>query len=66
MKHVSDEKHDVFLDGVGWEGGDEWIRTQFRVYLLCLLRTSLLPGKLYMFSEKLDFSYTMWKHDVLV
>lgn len=46
VKHVSEERHDVFLDGVGWEGGDEWIRTQFRVYLLCLLRTSLIPGNL--------------------
>lgn len=46
VKHVSEEKHDVFLDGVGWEGGDEWIRTQFRVYLLCLMRTSMLPGKI--------------------
>lgn len=44
VKHVSEERHDVFLDGVGWEGGDEWIRTQFRIYLLCLLRTSLLQG----------------------
>ncbi|XP_063928794.1 late secretory pathway protein AVL9 homolog isoform X2 [Zophobas morio] len=42
VKHVSEERHDVFLDGVGWEGGDEWIRTQFRIYLLCLMRTSLL------------------------
>lgn len=46
VKHVSDERHDVFLDGVGWEGGDEWIRAQFRIYLLCLLRTSLLQGLL--------------------
>lgn len=44
VKHVSEERHDVFLDGVGWEGGDEWIRAQFRVYLLCLLRSSLLQG----------------------
>lgn len=44
MRHVAEERHDVFLDGVGWEGGDEWIRAQFRVYLLCLLRTSLLQG----------------------
>lgn len=44
VRHVQDEKHDVFLDGVGWEGGDEWIRSQFKSYLLCLLRTSLLPG----------------------
>lgn len=42
VKHVSEERHDVFLDGVGWEGGDEWIRTQFRIYLLCLMRTSLV------------------------
>ncbi|XP_056633967.1 late secretory pathway protein AVL9 homolog [Diorhabda sublineata] len=42
VKHVTEERHDVFLDGVGWEGGDEWIRSQFRVYLLCLLRTSML------------------------
>lgn len=44
VKHVSEERHDVFLDGVGYEGGDEWIRTQFRIYLLCLLKTSTLPG----------------------
>ncbi|KAH1017839.1 late secretory pathway protein AVL9 homolog [Dendroctonus ponderosae] len=43
VKHVSEERHDVFLDGVGYEGGDEWIRAQFRVYLLCLMRTSILP-----------------------
>lgn len=42
VRHVAEERHDVFVDGVGWEGGDEWIRSQFRVYLLCLLRTSLL------------------------
>lgn len=41
VRHVSEPKKDNFFDGVGWEGGDEWIRTQFRVYLLCLLRTSL-------------------------
>lgn len=44
VKHVSEERHEVFLDGVTWEGGEEWIRTQFRIYLLCLLRTSMLPG----------------------
>ena len=26
-----------------WEGGDEWVRAQFRFYLACLLRTSLEP-----------------------
>ena len=33
---------DNFMDGVGWEGGDEWIRAQFKYYLMCLMRTSLL------------------------
>lgn len=38
---MAEPRKDVFLDGVGWEGGDEWIRTQFRVYLLSLIRTTL-------------------------
>ncbi|VVC24814.1 Hypothetical protein CINCED_3A021565 [Cinara cedri] len=43
VRHVvQPDKEDVFLDGVGWEGGDEWIRAQFKAYLLSLLRTSLL------------------------
>lgn len=46
VKHVSEEKHDVFLDGVGWEGGDEWIRAQFKVYLMSLLRSSMLQGNI--------------------
>ncbi|XP_043274264.1 late secretory pathway protein AVL9 homolog isoform X2 [Venturia canescens] len=41
VRHVAEPRKDVFLDGVGWEGGDEWIRTQFRVYLLSLVRTTL-------------------------
>lgn len=45
VRHVAEVKHDVFVDGVGWEGGDEWVRAQFRAYLLCLLRTSLLQGR---------------------
>ena len=39
----SDEKNGEFFEGAGWVGGDEWIRAQFRFYLVCLLRTSLLP-----------------------
>lgn len=55
VKHVSEEKHDVFLDGVGWEGGDEWIRTQFKIYLLSLLRTSILQGKKVAINIKICF-----------
>ena len=46
IQHVCDvpgnlktDEPDVFLDGIGWEGGDEWVRAQFRFYIICLLRT---------------------------
>uniref|UniRef100_A0A8C7FKB2 AVL9 cell migration associated n=1 Tax=Oncorhynchus kisutch TaxID=8019 RepID=A0A8C7FKB2_ONCKI len=26
VKHVTENREDIFLDGTGWEGGDEWIR----------------------------------------
>ncbi|XP_054285601.1 late secretory pathway protein AVL9 homolog [Macrosteles quadrilineatus] len=62
VRHVAEEKHDVFVDGVGWEGGDEWIRAQFRAYTLCLLRTSLLQEG----SRELDHFnaafVSAWKH----
>jgi hypothetical protein len=29
-----------FTDGTEWEGGDEWIRLQFRAYLLSLIATA--------------------------
>ncbi|XP_066991513.2 late secretory pathway protein AVL9 homolog isoform X2 [Anabrus simplex] len=69
VRHVAEERHDVFLDGVGWEGGDEWIRAQFRVYLLCLLRTSLLQdgcreaehfNSSFMAAWKTTHNYKMW------
>lgn len=43
VKVVSNEgdSQDTFFNGAGWEGGDEWIRSQFRFYLTCLLRSSL-------------------------
>ncbi|XP_063233303.1 late secretory pathway protein AVL9 homolog [Bacillus rossius redtenbacheri] len=69
VRHVTEERHDVFLDGVGWEGGDEWIRAQFRVYLLCLMRTSLLQDGCreaehfnahFMAAWKATHNYKMW------
>ncbi len=36
----------------GWEGGDEWLRGQFKHYLLAMLATSKKNGK----SLKLIFS----------
>lgn len=43
VKHVTENRDDVFLDGTGWEGGDEWIRAQFTLYLHSLLATVLQP-----------------------
>ncbi|CAL4096269.1 unnamed protein product, partial [Meganyctiphanes norvegica] len=34
---------DVFLEGIGWVGGEEWLRYQFKVYLMSLLRSSFYP-----------------------
>uniref|UniRef100_A0A8C6SJA6 AVL9 cell migration associated n=1 Tax=Neogobius melanostomus TaxID=47308 RepID=A0A8C6SJA6_9GOBI len=41
VKHVTENRDDVFLDGTGWEGGDEWIRAQFTLYLHSLLASAL-------------------------
>nr|CAD7396765.1 unnamed protein product [Timema cristinae] len=69
VRHVSEDRHDVFLNGVGWEGGEEWIRSQFRVYLLCLMRTSLLQDESreaehfnahFMSAWKSTHNYKMW------
>uniref|UniRef100_A0A8D2JAQ8 AVL9 cell migration associated n=1 Tax=Varanus komodoensis TaxID=61221 RepID=A0A8D2JAQ8_VARKO len=62
VKHVTDNRDDVFLDGTGWEGGDEWIRAQFGSYLHALLAATLQPD-----SEKIlsDFGTTFvaaWKN----
>ncbi|XP_029445655.1 late secretory pathway protein AVL9 homolog [Rhinatrema bivittatum] len=52
VKHVTENRDDVFLDGTGWEGGDEWIRAQFGLYLHALLAASLQPD-----SEKIVADY---------
>lgn len=45
VKHVTENRDDVFLDGTGWEGGDEWIRSQFVIYLHSLLSSALQEGR---------------------
>ncbi|XP_011297232.1 late secretory pathway protein AVL9 homolog [Fopius arisanus] len=70
VRHVAEPRKDVFLDGVGWEGGDEWIRTQFRVYLLSLLRTSIQQDTrqcdhfngAFMAAWKATNNYQMWEN----
>lgn len=34
------------FENTNWEGGDEWLRYQFKIYLIQLLITSKSPGKL--------------------
>ena len=72
IKQVSVEA-DIFLDGVGWEGGDEWVRAQFRMYTLCLLRTILnedQPQELNRFNStfvhmwKKTMNYKLWREHV--
>ncbi|XP_068213138.1 late secretory pathway protein AVL9 homolog isoform X2 [Palaemon carinicauda] len=61
---------DVFLEGVGWVGGEEWLRYQFKVYLLSLLRSSVYPDTSrecevfngsFMIAWKETHNYRMWK-----
>uniref|UniRef100_A0A8C5S6F4 AVL9 cell migration associated n=1 Tax=Laticauda laticaudata TaxID=8630 RepID=A0A8C5S6F4_LATLA len=63
VKHVTENRDDVFLDGTGWEGGDEWIRAQFGLYLHALLAATVQPAD----SEKIlsDFGTAFvaaWKN----
>ncbi|KAB1276372.1 Late secretory pathway protein AVL9-like protein [Camelus dromedarius] len=46
VRHVTENRDDVFLDGTGWEGGDEWIRAQFAVYIHALLAATLQLAQL--------------------
>ncbi|KAK6165935.1 hypothetical protein SNE40_022741 [Patella caerulea] len=41
VKTVIEDKDDIYLDGTEWEGGDEWLRAQFRLYLQSLLATMM-------------------------
>lgn len=77
VKHVTENRDDVFLDGTGWEGGDEWIRAQFALYLHSLLSASAQPENEKMLSDygpafiavwKITHNYRVWnsnKHPAL-
>ncbi|KAJ8276890.1 hypothetical protein GJAV_G00069040 [Gymnothorax javanicus] len=69
VKHVTENREDVFLDGTGWEGGDEWIRAQFGLYLHSLLSTTLQPdneklladyGVPFISAWKITHNYRVW------
>ncbi|XP_070582418.1 late secretory pathway protein AVL9 homolog isoform X2 [Erythrolamprus reginae] len=77
VKHVTENKNDVFLDGTGWEGGDEWIRAQFGLYLHALLAATVQPdsekilsdfGTAFVAAWKNTHNYRVWssnKHPAL-
>ncbi|XP_031706048.1 late secretory pathway protein AVL9 homolog [Anarrhichthys ocellatus] len=69
LKHVTENRDDVFLDGTGWEGGDEWIRAQFTLYLHSLLSSALQQdnerlladyGVPFVTAWKISHNYRVW------
>lgn len=62
VKHVTENRDDVFLDGTGWEGGDEWIRAQFSLYIHSLLATTLQPDNEKMLADYGLLFVTAWKN----
>ncbi|XP_034023595.1 late secretory pathway protein AVL9 homolog [Thalassophryne amazonica] len=69
VKHVTENRDDVFLDGTGWEGGDEWIRAQFTLYLQSLLSCVLQEdnerlladyGVPFITAWKITHNYRVW------
>ncbi|XP_030204854.1 late secretory pathway protein AVL9 homolog isoform X2 [Gadus morhua] len=64
LKHVTENREDVFLDGTGWEGGDEWIRAQFTLYLHTLLSSTLHQGRVSLQLHPL-VSSTLYLHTLL-
>uniref|UniRef100_A0A665WSX2 UDENN domain-containing protein n=1 Tax=Echeneis naucrates TaxID=173247 RepID=A0A665WSX2_ECHNA len=69
VKHVTENRDDVFLDGTGWEGGDEWIRAQFTLYLHSLLSSVLQQdnerlladyGSSFIAAWKITHSFRVW------
>lgn len=69
VKSVTENRDDVFLDGTGWEGGDEWIRAQFTLYLHSLLSSTLQQdnerlladyGAPFITAWKITHNYRVW------
>ncbi|XP_008570674.1 PREDICTED: late secretory pathway protein AVL9 homolog [Galeopterus variegatus] len=62
VRHVTENRDDVFLDGTGWEGGDEWIRAQFVVYIHALLAATLQLDNEKILSDYGTTFVTAWKN----
>ncbi|XP_064613767.1 late secretory pathway protein AVL9 homolog [Liolophura sinensis] len=67
VKAVTEEEN-KFLEGTEWEGGDQWLRAQFRSYLLGLLAASTVSddqllddfGQVYVNTWKMTHNYRVW------
>ncbi|XP_027625264.1 late secretory pathway protein AVL9 homolog isoform X2 [Tupaia chinensis] len=62
VRHVTENRDDVFLDGTGWEGGDEWIRAQFAVYIHALLAATLQLDNEKILADYGTSFVTAWKN----
>ncbi|XP_004702921.2 late secretory pathway protein AVL9 homolog, partial [Echinops telfairi] len=62
VRHVTENRDDVFLDGTGWEGGDEWIRAQFAFYVHALLAATLQLDNEKLLSDYGTAFVTAWKN----
>ncbi|XP_055974238.1 late secretory pathway protein AVL9 homolog [Sorex fumeus] len=62
VRHVTENRDDVFLDGTGWEGGDEWIRAQFAIYIHALLAATVQLDNEKILSDYGTTFVTAWKN----
>lgn len=71
VKNVLDDTRDLFLDGTCWQGGEEWLRSEFKIYLISLLKTAQLEDSVgakdqeafnsaFLAAWKTTHNYKMW------
>lgn len=71
VKNVLDDTRDLFLDGTCWQGGEEWLRSEFKIYLISLLKTAQLEdsagakdqeafNSAFLAAWKTTHNYKMW------
>lgn len=68
VKAVTEQSDDIYLDGTEWEGGDEWLRAQFRLYLESMCATILSEdpkmiedfGQSFIQTWKTTHNYRVW------
>ncbi|CAH1789148.1 unnamed protein product [Owenia fusiformis] len=76
VQTVHEDQGDIFVDDTSWEGGDEWLRAQFKTYTLSLLATTLSDDEKalddynshFMNAWRTTHNYRMWQntpHDAI-